>query len=231
MAGSDTDSFLTAEPAIVVDEDIDDAFLEASLRGTDLNVENSDHSRPLSPMRSPYDETTRGTEQNVDVSNQQMPLSPTRFPFSDEHETSSFGASDLARSQHNVSRGRTSPFIVTNGLSDAQHGSTMRNDALPPIPHDNMGRTQHGVTVRRAVNKCRRMSMVNNTKYKSSRSLENVNIDDKSVISPFDRSMSSRNLDTSLNGSAQHLSPSPNRRVRGEFVSPTIVRVDSGQYT
>lgn len=184
-------------------------------------------------MRSPYDETTRGTEQNVDFSNNQMPLSPTRFPFSDEHETASFGASDLARSQHNVTtgRGRTSPFIVSNGLSDTQHGSTMRNDALPPIPHDNMGRTQHGVTVRRAINKCRRMSMVNTTKMKSSRSLENVNIDDKSGISPFDQSMSSRNLDASLNGSAHHLSPSPNRRVRGDFVSPTIMRVDSGQYT
>jgi hypothetical protein len=222
---------LTAEPAIVVNEDIDDEFIDASMRDTELKMESPRQSAPFLPGRSPYDEATRGTEQNVVFSNEPMPLSPTRFPFSDEHETASFGASDLARSNYNSSNGRESPYIMTNELSQTQGGTNMRNDGLPPIPQDNLGRTQHGVTVRRAVHKCRRMSMVNNSKFKSSRSLENVNVDDKSLISPFDRSLSSRNLDTSLNGSNPLYSPSPERRTRGGFESPQIMRVDSGQYT
>ena len=222
---------MTAEPAIVVDEDIDDEFVEASMRGTEPNMGDLSQPRPFSPRRSPYDEITRGTNQHVVTSNEPMPLSPTRFPFPDEHETASFSASDLARSQQYGSSGRESPYIATNDLSPSQLGTNVRNDGLPPIPHDTMGRTQHGVTVRRAVNKCRRMSMVNNSKFKSSRSLENVNVDDKSLISPFDRSMSSRNMDTSLNGSTPHLSPSPERRTRGAFESPQIMRVDSGHYT
>lgn len=220
---------MTAEPAIVVDEDIDDQFVEASLRGSELNVENSqDAAVPVLPMRSPFDEPTRSVEQNIDISNNPMPLSPTRFPFPDEHETASFSASDLARSQQYINQGRMSPFVAANAQSQAQPGSKMRNDALPPIPHENLGRTQHGVTVRRAVNKCRRMSMVNSAKLKSVTSLDNVNMD--SGISPFDQSISSRNMDSSYNGSTQPLSPSPHRQVR-EIESPSIMKVDSGQYT
>lgn len=231
MAGSDTDSFLTAEPAIVVDEDIDDEFIDASIRGAELKKENSRHSRSRSPGSIPFNEVTRGTAANVMVSNGPMLLSPTRVPFSNEHESASFGASDLARSNNHSYNGRESPHIMTNDLTHNPLGANtgMRNDALPPIPPDNIGRTQHGVTVRRAVHKCRRMSMVNQSKYKSSRSIENVNFDEKSVISPFDRSLSSRNLDTSLNGRSPHFSPSP--RTRAGLESPEIMRVDSGQYT
>ena len=219
---------MTAEPAIVIDEDIDDEFINESIRGEEPKMESPRQPRPLPPRHSPYDDVTRGT---TAFSNEPMPLSPTRFPFSDEHETASFGASDLARSHQHSNNGRESPYLTTIDQSQTQFGTNMRNGALSPLPHDNIGRTQHGVTVRRAVNKCRRMSMVNNSKFKSSRSLENVNVDDKSVISPFDRSMSSRNLDTSLNGSNPRYSPSPERRPRGAFESPPIMRVDSGHYT
>ncbi len=223
MAGSDTDSFLTAEPAIVVDENIDDEFIEASMRGTSPNMENSHLSTILSPRRSPYDEVTRGSEHTAVVSNEAMLLSP-----------SSFSASDLARSQQNANGSRKTLSISTHDISQNGRSSTdAQNDALPPLPHDNLGRTQHGVTVRRAVNKCRRMSMVNSAKFKSARSMEHVNLDDRSLVSPFERSMSSRNMDSSsLNGSSNpRLSPSPERRNRGGFDSPQIMRVDSGHYT
>jgi hypothetical protein len=169
----------------------------------------------------------RGSGENVIMSDTSVPLSPRQVLSSAERENDSFSVSDLARSQFGDNTNLYSPRNVGIISSQTHNSANERNDSLPPIPHDNGGRTQHGVTVRRAVNKCRRMSLVNTSKYTSTRSIGNMNIDEKSVISPFDRSVSSRNMDTSLNGSNPYLSPT-SRSVRD---SPQIRRNDSGHLT
>jgi hypothetical protein len=206
LAGSDTDSFLTAEPAIVVDEDIDEEFLEASIR--------------------------ESSERNVTGSNPSIPFPPPRYPSTDELGTIPLTTADVSQTQLRSSTSNGIPFPASDNLLNTQHGPNVQRDLPPPSPVDHGQRTQHGVTVRRAVNKCRRMSMIQQAKNKSSRTLEQINIDEKSVVSPFDRSMnSSRNMDVSFHCSSPPLSPLSERPSRSRSQSPQIVTVDSGHFT
>jgi hypothetical protein len=167
LAGSDTDSFLTAEPAIVVEDDIDDTFLETSIRLDDNNT----------------------VEHSESVLHHQPPPPPVQTSFDDDG---------------------TAPLIAAS---------------------DHQPRMQHGVTVRRAVNKCRRMSMMNHTNM-NAKILEHLNIDEKSVISPFDRSMSSRHMDLSVNCSSPPLSPTTSEHsMRSRITGRHLSKVDSGHFT
>jgi hypothetical protein len=201
LAGSDTDSFLTAEPAIVVDEDVDEEFLEASMR---------DHGPDAAS------------------SNEAISLLPPRYPSNHVVGTIPLVTDDLSRPQRRPSA--SDGFSASDNLVQTQHGGNLHREIPPLSPVDHAMRTQHGITVRRAVNKCRRMSMMHHSKNKSSRTLDHMNLDEKSVISPFDRS-SSRNLDASFNGSSPPMSPTSERLSYGRSESPHIVRVDSGHYT
>lgn len=64
MAGTDTDDFLTAEPAVVVRTE-GDAFTE-SFQQVDEIVEMSESYRPSSPVRLPFSER-RKTQQGVSL--------------------------------------------------------------------------------------------------------------------------------------------------------------------
>jgi hypothetical protein len=157
LAGSDTDSFLTAEPAIVVeDDDIDDGFAETASR--QLDIISPDHSLPVS-----------------------HPPPPVQTTFDED-------------------------------------------DSTPLIPTSDQPRMQHGVTVRRAVNKCRRMSMMNHTNI-NAKILEHLSFDEKSVISPFERSVSSRHMDVC---SSPPLSPSTSEISRYQISARHLLTVDSG---
>jgi hypothetical protein len=112
LAGTDTDEFLTAEPAIIIQEDLDEIEETAAMSapGASQSLDDDEKSRPATP----------------------------RLPFSERR------------------------------------------------------RTQHGITLRRAVNKLsairRRAPSVD------SEFLDTLNEDEICGVSPFERSMSSRNI-------------------------------------
>lgn len=160
LAGSDTDSFLTAEPAIVVEDDIDDAFVESAASSPQADAMLVDRIVPTA-----------------------NPPPPLQTTFDEEGIT---------------------PLLHTG---DQQ-------------------RMQHGVTVRRAVNKCRRMSMMNHTNNINAKILEQLSIDEKSVVSPFERSVSSRHMDYF---SSPPVSPTTSElSARNQLSARILPTVDSG---
>jgi hypothetical protein len=160
LAGSDTDSFLTAEPAIVVEDDIDKGYAETASR--QLDSISVDHSVPT-PHIPP----------------------PVQTAFDED--------------------------IV-----------------LPLLSTGDQPRMQHGVTVRRAVNKCRRMSIMNHTNI-NSRILEQLSMDEKSIVSPFERSVSSRHMDYCI---SPQLSPTTSElSSRNQISARNLPTIDSGNWS
>jgi hypothetical protein len=134
-------------------------------------------------------------------------------------------AETASRQLDNVSVGQS---VLSSHIPPPVQTAFEEDIVLPLLSTGDQPRMQHGVTVRRAVNKCRRMSMMNHANI-SSKILEQLSMDEKSVISPFERSLSSRHMDYC--GSPQ-LSPTASEiSARNQLSARHLPTVDSGNWS
>jgi hypothetical protein len=165
----------------VVDEDVDEDLVQASVRDPEQSASTLNHPIP-------------------------------QYPSYRSSDNISFFATDQHPNQNDADEVYSYPPSPPKNTSNTLNVST--RNLLPPTAPDISGKVhnQHGVTIRRAVNKCRRMSMVNYTK----------SVDENSAASPYDRS---HMMDGSFHSNNQTFSP------RSRSDSSDLVKNESGHFS